>query len=80
MTQNDPHTSALEYARRQLLPKSASSLRHAVRAVRAGFVGRFQRELCDVERIYLADLMHTHDAAEGLRAFSEKRAPIWSNS
>ena len=51
----------------------------AVRAVRCGFAKRFRRELAEVERIYLEDLMSTADAIEGLNAFVEKRAPNWSD-
>jgi cyclohexa-1,5-dienecarbonyl-CoA hydratase len=42
---------------------------------RAGF--DFERGLHEVEEIYLHELMKTHDAQEGIRAFLEKRAPIW---
>ena len=37
----------------------------------------FERELDDVEAFYLEHLARTHDAAEGIRAFLEKRAPVW---
>ena len=39
----------------------------------------FERRLDEVERIYLNELMQTKDAQEGIRAFLEKRAPIWQN-
>lgn len=35
------------------------------------------KQLEEVERIYLSELMQTHDAQEGIRAFLEKRKPIW---
>ncbi len=37
----------------------------------------FARQLQEVERVYLSGLMKTHDAQEGIRAFLEKRQPIW---
>ncbi len=77
---DDPAEAALGYARKHLLPRSASSLRLAVRAVRAGFAERFRKELALVERLYLQELMSTADAVEGLQAFLEKREPSWSNT
>ena len=38
----------------------------------------FERELSDVEAFYLEHLIRTSDANEGLRAFLEKRAPVWT--
>ncbi len=32
-----------------------------------------------IEEIYLARLMKTHDAMEGLKAFCEKRKPVWKD-
>jgi len=37
----------------------------------------FLKQLEEVERVYLSELMQTHDAQEGIRAFLEKREPIW---
>ncbi len=37
----------------------------------------FVSGLEEVERIYLSELMQTHDAQEGIRAFLEKRPPAW---
>jgi cyclohexa-1,5-dienecarbonyl-CoA hydratase len=37
----------------------------------------FAKQLEEVERVYLTELMQTHDAHEGVRAFLEKRPPIW---
>jgi len=76
----DPASAALDYARKHLLPRSASSLRQAVRAARAGFNRGFRMELAEIERIYREDLMTTSDAVEGLQAFLEKRAPQWRNA
>jgi cyclohexa-1,5-dienecarbonyl-CoA hydratase len=75
----DPGTAALEYARKHLLPKSASSLRFAVQAARGGFANRVRRELAEVEALFLNELMGTEDAQEGLQAFLEKRQPDWRN-
>ncbi|HEX4543922.1 MAG TPA: enoyl-CoA hydratase/isomerase family protein [Candidatus Acidoferrum sp.] len=37
----------------------------------------FLKQLEEAERIYLSELMQTHDAHEGIRAFIEKRKPVW---
>lgn len=76
----DPAEAALSYTRRHLLPRSAASLRIALRAARAGFARRFRDELREVEALYLNELMTTADAKEGLAAFVEKRDPVWRNA
>jgi cyclohexa-1,5-dienecarbonyl-CoA hydratase len=76
---DDPAQAALVYARTHLVPRSASSLRFAVRGARAEFAGRFLPGLERVESLYLLELMRTADASEGLKAFLEKRPPAWSN-
>ena len=76
---DDPTAAALTYARKFLLPQSASSLRLGVRAVRTGWNERFLAELDRVESLYMKDLMSTTDAVEGLTAFVEKREAAWSN-
>ncbi len=77
---DDPSDAALAYAKEHMLPRSASSLRYAARAARLGLRTRFAVELHDVERLYLEELMKSHDAVEGLEAFMEKRAPRWKNA
>jgi cyclohexa-1,5-dienecarbonyl-CoA hydratase len=37
----------------------------------------FAKQLEEVERVYLTELVRTHDAREGVRAFLEKRPPVW---
>jgi len=76
---DEPGEAALAWVREFLLPRSASSLRLAVRALRAGMAGRFARDLDAVERLYLDELMETADAREGLAAFLDKREPVWSD-
>jgi cyclohexa-1,5-dienecarbonyl-CoA hydratase len=75
--QSDPEQAAMAYFREYLQPKSASSLRYAIRAARSDYAARVRTKIKSVERLYLDDLMQTHDAIEGLGAFAAKRAAQW---
>jgi cyclohexa-1,5-dienecarbonyl-CoA hydratase len=75
----DPEQAALAYFDRELGPKSASSLRFAVRAARADLTARIAAKLETVETMYLKELMPTRDATEGLEAFIAKRPARWEN-
>jgi cyclohexa-1,5-dienecarbonyl-CoA hydratase len=77
---DDPDAAAIAWAKRELLPLSTSSLRLAQRALRIGLSDRMQHDLERVERLYRDELMKTADAVEGLNAFLEKRAPVWSQA
>jgi len=76
-TASDPEHAALAYFEEQLKPKSASSLRYAVKAARLDYVARVKDKIHTVERLYLEELMATHDAVAGLEAFIAKRPPQW---
>ena len=76
---DDPEVAALSYFTGQLAAKSASSLRFAVRAARFDYAARVRAKLAEVERLYLDELMKTHDAVEGLEAFTGKRAAQWQH-
>lgn len=77
---DDPAEAALAWARKHLVPRSASSLRLAVRATRIGWTDTFKDRLAEAEQLYLKELMETADANEGLRAFLDRRAPVWRNA
>lgn len=62
------------------VPRSAASLRMATRAVRERQLPAIEERLSAAERLYLEELVQTHDGVEGIRAFLEKRAPSWTNS
>lgn len=58
---------------------SAEVLRITKKAVVAGLRDDLEPSLKVIEDIYLNELMKTHDADEGLKAFLEKRKPVWKN-
>jgi len=62
-----------------ILPKSASSLRYAVKASRTTFNHLLKKMLPQLEEMYLDGLMNTEDANEGINSFLEKRKPTWKN-
>jgi cyclohexa-1,5-dienecarbonyl-CoA hydratase len=80
LVEGDPGDAALAWARAHFTARSASSLRMAVKAVRADLAARIRTELPVLEAMYLDELMATRDANEGLRAFLEKRAPVWRHA
>lgn len=75
----DPEGAALAYFTEHLEPKSASSLRYAIRAARSDYAARVRVKIRSVERLYLDELMKTRDAVEGLEAFVGKRAVQWQH-
>lgn len=58
---------------------SASVMKETKKAIRAAKGLPFNDALSKVEKLYLGDLMKTKDAHEGLAAFMEKRAPVWTD-
>jgi cyclohexa-1,5-dienecarbonyl-CoA hydratase len=73
----DPMAALDAFFDKHLKPKSPSSLRMAVRAARLGFHQALREKLPALERLYVDELMATHDANEGIAAFLEKRPPVW---
>jgi cyclohexa-1,5-dienecarbonyl-CoA hydratase len=57
----------------------AAVLRLTKRAVRDSLGVPFHQALSQLEDLYHDELMATEDAAEGLRAFTEKRPPVWTD-
>lgn len=61
-----------------ILPRSASSLRFAVKAARVKFNHILGNFLPQLELMY-KQLMETKDANEGINSFLEKRKPVWTD-
>ncbi|MFP5470546.1 MAG: enoyl-CoA hydratase-related protein [Bacteroidia bacterium] len=73
------NTGTEEWIEKNILPKSASSLRYAVKAARIKFNHVLGNFLPQLEYMYVKQLMETKDANEGINSFLEKRQPIWEN-
>lgn len=58
---------------------SASTLEATRRALDMSTGVTFDDALARVENFYLNELMKTADAREGIKAFMEKRKPLWQN-
>lgn len=58
---------------------SGPSLEATRRAIDLGRGRSLDEALAEVENIYLHELMKTEDANEGVKAFMEKRKPVWRN-
>ena len=79
-----PTTSLIEAAGTwfdtHLSPHSSVALSHAVAASRLTLRAQAEPALEKAERDYLSGLLKTRDAAEGVQAWIDKRAPNWKNS
>ena len=61
----------------ELRALSPSILRLTKRTLGLLHSADFLKQLEEAERVYLSELMQAHDAQEGIRAFLEKRKPVW---
>jgi len=69
--------AAIDGLLEELRALSPAVLKLTSRALRRFHAEEFEELLEDAERVYLLELMQTKDAQEGIRAFLEKRAPVW---
>lgn len=76
---DNPEQAAREFIHTHLLSKSSAALKYTVRSSRHALHSSFLKHIDELEKIYLAGLMKTHDANEGINAFMEKRKPNWTN-
>ncbi len=58
---------------------SLVGIKYSKRGLAMGLETNFAEGLERIEKMYKDSLMSTEDANEGLKAFMEKRAPIWKN-
>jgi len=79
VTIGDPREVALSWLAEHLCGLSASALRQACKAARRVLEEDLEVVLPQVDDCY-QDLLRTHDCAEGVAAFLEKRSPAWSDA
>jgi cyclohexa-1,5-dienecarbonyl-CoA hydratase len=77
---NEMESEMNSWIKEYILPKSASSLRYAVKASRIKFNHVLSNFLPQLESVYVNQLMNTHDANEGIASFIEKKNPVWQNN
>jgi len=70
---------AEKFITEKLANNSAVVLQLTKRAFIEGVTQNYTESIKKIEDIYLNELMKTDDANEGLKAFLEKRQPIWKN-
>jgi cyclohexa-1,5-dienecarbonyl-CoA hydratase len=70
-------STAVEALLGELGTLSPSVLRLTRKTLRRLHADDFLKQLEEAERVYLSELMQKHDAQEGVRAFLEKRKPVW---
>ena len=58
---------------------SLVGLKYSKKGINLGLETNFLEGLERIEKIYLEELMTSEDANEGLKAFMEKRKPLWKN-
>jgi len=73
------NAGADEWITKNIVPKSASSLKYGVKAARSTFNYIMNNKLPYLEELYVKQLMETKDANEGINSFLEKRKPVWEN-
>ena len=69
--------AAVETLLEEIRTLSPSVLHLTRRTLRRIHEADFLKQLEEAEKFYLSELMQTHDAQEGIRAFLEKRKPVW---
>lgn len=77
VTSDDGLPAAVQSLLKELRTLSPSVLHLARKTLARLHSKDFLKQLEEAERVYLSELMRTHDAQEGVGAFLERRKPVW---
>lgn len=77
---NDAGSAILQWFDERLAGKSAVAVRMAWRASRRLLTRFLSVDLPELEKLYLTELMAHRDPVEGLKAFLERRPPVWKDA
>jgi len=75
----DNFNTALDHFIQPFSELSLMGIKYSKKGLRLGLETNFDEGLEQIEKMYMDSLMSTEDANEGLKAFMEKRAPLWKN-
>jgi len=76
---SDPEVALQEWFAAGLARLSAVAVRAAWRAARLPLADALKSSIAYLEKLYLEDLMSHRDPVEGIRAFLDRRPPVWEN-
>jgi cyclohexa-1,5-dienecarbonyl-CoA hydratase len=76
---DDKLEAALEELAASFCRSSTAVMELALRSARGARLRELEHNLREAESLYLNELMDLNDPSEGIKAFLEKRPPVWKN-